>query len=196
MYATGPFTEAAVRGFWTSDEPLVGKSYLSEAEFNKPTIFKLFSDNHYYIYMGELTPFFNDLSIVNNEMKRERCEIRGFEHEWTARLSFYINIYKEKKFLERDYWKIEYLLDQYFNNYKEASNVVKEKLKYFKDKREYIDDILSKEERSSFFISQDKTLFYSCNFKNTVNYNNQKKHKMVSEELVFLNLVQIGRAHV
>ena len=38
MYATGPFTEAAVRGFWSGTEPLFGSSYLSETNFSNETI--------------------------------------------------------------------------------------------------------------------------------------------------------------
>ena len=55
MYAMGPFTEAAVRGYWAGIEPLDGHSYLSESYFEHETFQNVFSKTH-YMYYGELVP--------------------------------------------------------------------------------------------------------------------------------------------
>ena len=187
MYSTGPFTEAAVRGFWTADEALDGISYLSENAFNKRTIFELFAENGYYMYMGELIPYFNYDSIVHNEILREACEKRAFEHVWRARLKYYISLFNEKRFEKRDYWKLKFILDDYFEKYRKAPKVNLENEKYERNKDLYIGEILSESERSSFFQNQVNALYYNCSRRNIVNFYNQKKHIITTEELQFVD---------
>lgn len=186
LYSTGPFTEAAVRGFWAADDPLRGKSYLNESDFRNQTIYQVFKNLNYYIYFGELIPFFNDNIYSDNKITRENPCVRGFEHIWRGRLIFYINLFKQKCFKNSDFWKLEFLLEKYFDDFHKISNVNSEYHKYMKNKKEYILDILLNEEESSFFKNQDYTMFYSCKYRNIENYKNQKSHSVTKEEIEFV----------
>lgn len=190
MYSTGPFTEAAVRGFWTADDALRGKNYLVEDDFRKKTMYQTFRDLKYYIYLGELIPFINNNIYSDNLILREALGARGFEHIWRGRLVFYISLYKENKLKETDFWKIRYLLDKYFENFSGVFYVDNEYLKYRKDNKKYIFDILSNEEASSFFQNQDHTMYDLCKYKNIEDFKNQCTHIISKEELEFIYLVK------
>ena len=126
MYSLGPFTEAAVRGFWAGDNPLDGYSYLSESRFKSETLFEKYSKTH-YMYYGKLIPYFNYKMRVDNKVDRERCEERAFEHIWSSRMKYYCNLYRNGDFFYIDMRKIKFILKEFFCKYDMSDCVAKEK---------------------------------------------------------------------
>lgn len=190
MFSEGPFTEAATRGLWASQDAMRGKGYLAEAYFEYLPFYDLFHQNGYFIYMGELVPFFTHKMHVDNVRTREKCEVRGFDHIWRSRLEYFISLKRGENYREEDNWKIEFLLEQFFENYQDNTTVEYEKNKYYSNKKEYILDILDNCEKSSFFMAMDSSLYYACRYKNITNFK-KACFKMISEEeLKFVSLAK------
>lgn len=182
LFSTGPFTEAAVRGFWTGCDSLKGIGYMSESCFEGKTIFEYFTQKQYYMYYGKLPPFFHYKIKCDNKIKREKCEERAFAHIWKNRIKFYIGLHINNN----EYWKIEFILDDFFEKYSVSEKVMQEKEKYIFNKKEYIEDIFYKKEESSFYKELSSDLFFSCLNKNITSYKNQKRHELLSEEAIFI----------
>lgn len=185
MYAMGPFTEAAVRGYWAGIEPLDGHSYLSESYFEHKTFQNVFSKTH-YMYYGELVPYYNYNLKSDNLIKRESCEERAFEHVWKDRLNYYCDLYVKGLLNNDELWKIEWILDQFFEKYEKASAVKKEQVKYEEDKAQYMLDILLNQERSEFYKNLWNQLVENCKFPNITCLKNQMKHDLLSIEAIFI----------
>lgn len=187
LYSTGPFTEAAIRGYWSGISPILGSSYLSETFFEKKTIFERFSDLDYYMYYGKLIPYFHYYTKCDNtNFVRERSEERAFEHIWNNRLNYYIQAYSLGGLKEDEYWKIQFILDEFFEKYKPAESVNQEREKYVGDKYIYIMDILKNKKDSSFFESLKNELYFACSNKNLNDYRNQIRHAVSENEALFL----------
>ena len=190
MYSMGPFTEAAVRGLWAGKKPLEARRNLSESCFSGKTFFQHYYENGYYIYMGELTPYFTYKSYFDNQIEREKREERGFEHIWNNRLDYYVHLFQTNNLQENDYADIEFILDEFFNAYYEAKTVKTEYLKYNQNKREYIAEIMREGELSSFYKSNYNQLLYDCTYRNIVCLDNQTKYVSLPNELEFLRLAK------
>ena len=186
MFSNGPFTEVATRGLWASQDSLSGTSYLCESYFDNTTMYEQFKSNGYYIYVGELIPFFTNKIQADNSIKREACEVRGFDHIWRNRLQYYIELKKRGFFLEDSIWKVELLLEQYFNCYSNNINIKCEEKKYFINKREYIEDILENELKSSFFVNQDSLMYFSSIYRNCKELQNILDYPPINEEMSFI----------
>ena len=185
MYSLGPFTEAAVRGYWSGDLPLQGYSYLSESHFESDTFFDVFSQTH-YMYYGSLVPYFNYDVKVDNHIQREKCENRAFEHIWSARLTHYCNLYRENRWKSNDYFKVEFILDNFFRKYGKAKKVWGEKNKYEQDKEKYIFDILRNQEQSSMYKALCNELIDNCKYRNIACIRNQYNHEVSPDEAIFI----------
>lgn len=187
MYATGPFTEAAVRGFWSGAEPLFGSGYLSETNFSNETIFEQFLNDSYYMYLGQLVPYINNKMKYNNDnVNRENMLDRAFEHIWNNRIIYYINLYNKKNLEEKDYWKIQFILDEFFDKYNFDEKGQKQKIQYYKNKRMYIKNIMDKNIYSEFYKTFYSQLFYDCQYPNIVKYKKQLKHNVSKNEAIFI----------
>ena len=172
MYSTGPFTEAAIRGYWCGNDSLDGYSYLSESHFEQDTFLDFFSKSH-YMYYGELIPYFNYKIKCDSRNKREKCEERAFEHLWSARLSYYCDLYKNGQLSKKEFWKIEFILEQFFEKYSRAYSVALECKKYKCDKTMYILDILEHRELSDFYHGLSNQLVEICKYPNLICLKNQ-----------------------
>ena len=190
MFSEGPFTEAATRGLWASQGAMHGDGYLSETCFGCQPFYELFSKNDYYIYMGELIPFFSDKIHVDNKKGEEKGEVRGFDHLWRSRLQYFISLKREKKYKETDNCKIEFLLDHFFEAYKESITVECEKEKYCQNKEKYITDIIENGENSSLFMEMDSSLYKACYYKNITNYRNTCMNPISENEMKLVSLAK------
>lgn len=187
MYSSGPFTEAAVREMWASQSTITGRNYLSEAYFDNNTIFQVFKDNGYFIYMGELIPFFNDNFIVdNNNVQREEGRIRGFIHLWKNRLLYFIDIYKKGEIKDTDFSQLEFILDCFFNTFSSTDKILLEKEKFKNNIKKYIEDILQNVYQSSFFKYISSKDYFNSMYRNAVNVNKIIENPLLPSEEHFL----------
>lgn len=183
LFSVGPFTEAAVRGFWSACNPLEGVSYLSETCYKKERFQEWFSESH-YMYYGELTPYFTDgIKYDNKNLKREKSWKRGFEHIWKNRIKYYINSAENNK---SNIWKVEFILENYFKSYNRSPEVISESKKYFNDKLAYIKDIIINKTESSFFSALSNELYYDCENANMAKYKKQFNHVLSVDEAFFI----------
>ncbi|NBH32498.1 hypothetical protein D3Z58_02730 [Clostridiaceae bacterium] len=162
MYSAAPFTEGAVRQFWAQHHPLEGVSYLAENFFENRPFWEQFRQQGYYIYIGELIPFFKKQIASDNHIERENPEIRAFDHIWKKRLLYFIDLKRKNDFLSNDYKKIVFLLDCFFDDYSDVDYIFHQKQIYEKNKKSYIYDILENQEKSEFFKSMNKDLYLLC----------------------------------
>lgn len=185
MFSLGPFTEAAVRGYWSGDFPLKGYNYLSESHFENDTFFEEYSKSH-YMYYGELIPYYNYKTKTDNELQREKCELRAFEHIWSARLEYYCGLFRSGNIKQNDYKKISFILDQYFQKYERAKAVASEKIKFESNKKGYINEILKEEKKCSLYRALNNNLLDSCKYRNITCIENQIKRDISADEALFI----------
>ena len=185
MYSNGPFTEAAIRGFWAGDKPLDGYSYLSESRFENDTIFSKFAKSH-YMYYGKLIPYYNYYVKADNNLDREKCEERAFDHIWRARIKHYSKLFNNSQLLDSDISKLKLILDDFFDVYDKVDIVLKEKGEYEENKDKYILSILENDEQSSFFQNLTNDLFMDCRYSRIRAIEKQQNHELLANEAIFI----------
>ena len=182
MYSMAPFTQGALKAYWSGEDTIEGYSYLSETSCLKNSIFNQYQEKGYFLYIGRLVPFFCDRFPFDFNNDDNNPAVRGFDHLWRGRLNYFLNIFDKGQLKKTDLWKIEYILTDFFASYKYFDV---EYRKFMEDKEKYIYEILEKKEKSSLYLYADDSLYKLCKNKNLTNVSTILKKDILKEEAAF-----------
>ena len=156
MFSGAPFTEGAIRGMWASESTIEGLINPVERQFANDPFQILFRKNGYYLYADEgfrLNIDKEDVADNWNKESIDKMERRILGRIIATKLKYYCDLNETGKFNEKDYWKVEELLVDFFNNVSGIEKVGEERRKFVDNRKAYIDDIVNNMFESSFFCN-------------------------------------------
>jgi len=154
LYSGAPFTQGAYKTLIYGEDNLQGYGYLSELYNENISIYEAFKRQGYLFYRSKLFSFDNDKISFDNNVDIEDRASQGFEELWMTRIRYYRDLFQKGVFKESEYWKLEFLLDNFFECY-HTQFLNEEKKSYEQDKKIYILEILEKGENSAFYQAVD-----------------------------------------
>lgn len=152
MYASGPFTEAAIRGLWESADPVTGNGLLGGIEkFRAMPFFELFQKNGYKdIYMDY------PMLLSTDELRRREIQGTGWVGDTVLdRLKYYAELKQKGELRSGDYRIIGIWLEHWFDIYRHKEKAPSEYALYLQNKRRYIDELLEDELRQENFRDEE-----------------------------------------
>lgn len=155
MYASGPFTEAAIRGMWESGDAVTGSGLLGGIEhFRAKPFFELFQENDYKdIYLQY------PMLLTTDALRRRGIHGVGWVGDTVSdRLRYYSDLKQKGELRLRDYKIIRIWLEHWFDIYRNKKNASFEYEKYIQGKNKYINDLLEDELKQRYFQDDEGEL--------------------------------------